>query len=183
MPRLQVETVLKAAVRKLSESKEDVVLENPIVHILELGDYSITYRVSALLKNVEKLITVRSLLRCYLVDALHEANIEIVSPVFMNQRQFPPKRQFTPTEYAAQPPDQNSVEEVDLEELSLTKSKLVGKAEAIRMKRKKLETEIEKLKEKQKEADEQAAADIEKEIAKCQRNIERIDAALKSAEA
>nr|HPQ42351.1 mechanosensitive ion channel [bacterium] len=61
-------------------------LEEPFVHILELGDFSVTYRISGLLRDTDRLITARSNLCRAVLDTLHGAGIEIMSPAFMNQR-------------------------------------------------------------------------------------------------
>ena len=79
VPRQKVEKNLLSAAEKTG-------LEAPFVHVLELGDFSVTYKVGGLLKNIEGLITARSDLKKTVIDTLHEANIEIVSPNFMNQR-------------------------------------------------------------------------------------------------
>ncbi len=78
-------------------------LENPFVHVEKLGDFSITYKVGGLLKDIEGIITARSDFKKNVIDALHGSDIEIVSPTFMNQRVFkedytclPPKE--TPAE-------------------------------------------------------------------------------------
>ena len=61
-------------------------LRDPTVQIVELGDHSITYRVAGVLKEVQVLVTARSNLRKIVIDMLHGAGIEVVSPIFMNQR-------------------------------------------------------------------------------------------------
>ncbi len=61
-------------------------LKDSFVHVRELGDFSVTYRVAGLLEDVLSLISARSKLRVAMLDALHEAGIEIVSPNFMNTR-------------------------------------------------------------------------------------------------
>jgi len=83
------------------------------VLISDLGDFSVTYRVAGLLRlNVDPsdgtsgnsearekilpLISTRSALRRAVLDGLHEAGIEIVSPTFMNQRQLQPGKRFIP---------------------------------------------------------------------------------------
>lgn len=63
-------------------------LEKPYVQIRELGDFSVVYRISALLKDVNQLIDKRRELRARTMDALHAADIEIVSPTFMNTRAY-----------------------------------------------------------------------------------------------
>ena len=69
-------------------------LEKPYVQITELGDYSVTYRVSALLTDVGHIIGKRRELRAGTMDALHTAGIEIVSPTFMNTRAFDAGKTF-----------------------------------------------------------------------------------------
>ena len=61
-------------------------LEEPFVQIIELGNYSISYRVSGLLTEVKSMISSRSRLYANILDTLHQAQIEIMSPNFMNTR-------------------------------------------------------------------------------------------------
>jgi small-conductance mechanosensitive channel len=71
-------------------------LKDPFVHVRELGDYSILYRVAGLLEDIESLISARSRLRESMLDNLHLAGIEIVSPTFMNSRVYSVDREFIP---------------------------------------------------------------------------------------
>ncbi len=77
----RIETLLKEAAAQSG-------LEEPFVHVRELGDFSVTYRVSGFLAKVRHLLTARSNLRRAIMDTLHEAGVEIVSPTFMNQRRI-----------------------------------------------------------------------------------------------
>jgi small-conductance mechanosensitive channel len=61
-------------------------LTDPFVYILKLGDFSILYRVNGMLPDVKQLLTARSRLNASILDSLHGAAIEIVSPNFMNTR-------------------------------------------------------------------------------------------------
>ena len=70
----------------LKAAAESAGLKEPFVHVRELGDFSVTYRVAGLLEDVQSLISARSELRRCMLDALHQADIEIVSPGFMNTR-------------------------------------------------------------------------------------------------
>ncbi len=72
----------------------DSGLEKPYVQITELGDFSVTYQVSALLTDVSHIIGKRRELRARTMDALHGAGIEIVSPTFMNTRVYESDTQF-----------------------------------------------------------------------------------------
>lgn len=89
VPRKLVEKALVTAVT-------DVGLTEPFVLVDELGDYSVTYRAAGLLTEVKGLISCRSHLREAMLDRLHEAGIEIVSPTFMNQRVLPAEKTFIP---------------------------------------------------------------------------------------
>ena len=61
-----------------------------------LGDFSVTYRIAGLLKDVKSMLSARSNLHKSVMDCLHEAGIEIVSPSFMNQRPQEPGVQVIP---------------------------------------------------------------------------------------
>jgi small-conductance mechanosensitive channel len=80
----------------LCKAALDSDLKEPFVHIRELGDFSILYRVAGLLEDVESLISARSRLRESMLEALHVAEIEIVSPSFMNSRVYADDRAFIP---------------------------------------------------------------------------------------
>ena len=87
VPRQIVEALLiKAA--------EETGLESPYVQIRSLGDYSVTYQVSGLLKEVKRLLDSRRELRARTMDALHGEGIEIVSPAFMNTRALAKNKTF-----------------------------------------------------------------------------------------
>ena len=70
----------------LKAAAEDAGLEEPFVHIVDLNDATVTYRVVGLLQNVVSLVSKRSELRARALDRLHGAGIEVVSPTFMSQR-------------------------------------------------------------------------------------------------
>lgn len=73
--------------KALLEAAKKAGLEEAFVLITELGDYSVVYKIQGLLKNVNQFLTAKSKLNAMVLDELHAANIEIVSPSFMNQRQ------------------------------------------------------------------------------------------------
>ncbi|QDV44633.1 Mechanosensitive ion channel [Stieleria neptunia] len=82
--------------RVLSEAASGAGLKDCFVQIRGLGDFSITYRVAGLLEDVKSLISARSRLNQAALDALHAADIEIVSPSFMNTRAIPENKRFIP---------------------------------------------------------------------------------------
>ncbi len=78
----------------LKQATQDAGLDEPFVQILTLGDYSIVYKVGGICKDVNQLLTQRTQLRKSVLDQLHSAGIEIVSPRFINQRQLSVEERF-----------------------------------------------------------------------------------------
>lgn len=78
----------------LSEAATNAGLKDAFVHVRQLGDFSVTYRVAGLLEDVKSLISARSRLREGMLDTLHAAAIEIVSPNFMNTRSISDEKLF-----------------------------------------------------------------------------------------
>jgi hypothetical protein len=89
VPRTEIEKLLCEAGRAAE-------LQEPFVHILELGDFAVTCRVSGLLPEVKHVISARSRLREMILDNLHAGGVEIVSPNFMNTRAIAESRRFIP---------------------------------------------------------------------------------------
>ncbi|AKB38040.1 hypothetical protein MSSAC_3450 [Methanosarcina siciliae C2J] len=127
VPRRKIEKSLLLAAEKIG-------LENPFVHVLELGDFSVTYKVGGLLKNIESLITTRSDFKKAVLDSLHEADVEIVSPNFMNQRilkegtVFIPPKEPLKVEVPQKPPEKKP-EEIIFDKA--IEAEILGKIELI----------------------------------------------------
>ncbi len=90
--RSKIEQALKAAALETG-------LTAPYVYVTSLGDFSVVYKVHGFLENSDKYFSTSSLLNANVMDCLHEAGIEIVSPTFMNQRRaddtvFIPKQNY-----------------------------------------------------------------------------------------
>lgn len=80
----------------LIEAAKTSGLVEPFVHIVELGNFSVAYRVSGLLEDPKYLISARSKLYASVLDTLHSKGIEIMSPTFMNQRQLSKDEKIIP---------------------------------------------------------------------------------------
>lgn len=98
--------------RLLVQAAEKTELAEPFVHILELGNFTVSYRVSGLLLEVKKLLTVRSMLYRHILDVLHDAQIEIMSPSVMNQRKLEPEKKVIPAKRVVSEPAHSVAEEV-----------------------------------------------------------------------
>lgn len=79
VPRSKIEEALKKAATETG-------LKDPYVYIMELGDFSVVYRIHGFLEDSGKFFSTTSLLKGKVMDTLHDYKIEIVSPTFMNQR-------------------------------------------------------------------------------------------------
>lgn len=90
----------------LQEAADRAGLVDAFVQIRSLGDFSVGYRVAGLLKEVGSLLSARSRLREAMLDSLHGAGIEIVSPNFMNTRAMMAGAQVLPPAVAAPGVDQ-----------------------------------------------------------------------------
>jgi len=119
----------------LLEAAESVGLESPFVRILELGDFSVTYEVAGKLTDTKRFLSARSALSRAVLDSLHGAGVEIVSPAFMNQRRIPDNQPVIPeapvavaavTTADAKGPDSEVFDKAErVEKLSKLKEELV----------------------------------------------------------
>jgi len=161
------EVLLKAA------KKADLV--EPFVRVTELGDFSVVYKVFGLLKDAKTIITAKSRLNSQMLDALHEAGIEIVSPSFMNQKQvgdtiFIPKKVKQKAEVAESEKAETLVFDKADEAESIEKRKDTVSD---------IESKIADLEKELKGADEASAVDMNAKLVKLKRiretMLERID--------
>ncbi len=93
-----------------SESKVELLLvqaakraglEDPFVHVLELGDYTVKYRIAGFLEDIKRLVTARSRLHIESLNTLHDAGIEVMSPSVMMQRPIPSEERIMPDKVVA----------------------------------------------------------------------------------
>jgi small conductance mechanosensitive channel len=70
----------------LIQAAERAGLDEPFVQVLELGDYTVTYRISGFLTDVKTLFTAQSTLRRRILDTLHDDAVEIASPMLLAYR-------------------------------------------------------------------------------------------------
>jgi len=161
--------------KALIKATEMTGLKDGFVRIQELGDFSVVYQVYGMIEDVKTILSTESRLNGNILDALHEADIEIVSPNFMNQRQvgetiFIPKKMRTTTTQPTDSPEDKIFEKADEAE-SLEKQKT---------KVKEVEEKIKALTEELKGAtEEETKAKLEKNIEQLkgikERMIDRVD--------
>jgi small-conductance mechanosensitive channel len=130
----------------LIQAGETVGLADVFVQVRELGDFSVVYRVAGLLEDVSALISMRAKLRSSMLDVLHDNDIEIVSPNFMNTRALSEKMRFLPenTAYFSQ----HSEELGQAETLAFDKADAASELESLKKQRKHVQAQISALDKK-----------------------------------
>jgi len=133
--------------------------KDPFVQIISLGDFSVGYKLCGGLENIKLLVSAKSKLRASMLDGLHRAQIEIVSPTFMNQRQvsdqsFIAKVQAVPSEVEK--------ESSSPEKLMFDKADLAESNEKLKDRLAKIDDEIKELKKHKCENEEEEKNQITK---------------------
>jgi len=159
----------------LLEAAENAELEDAFVTTVDLGDFSVTYRIAGLLTEVKSLITARSRLRGEVLDALHGGGIEIVSPNFMNTRAVAADQRFIP-DPAPRGRKAKKPETGAPEEILFDKADEAEEAETLKQRLTELEDRIWAIQAEIKEAPEEARPELEAEA----EGLERQRAALES---
>lgn len=174
VPRTRVEELLLEAAAKAE-------LGDPFVHVLQLGDFSVTYRVSGLLKEVKRLLSARSSLRECVLDSLHDGGVEIVSPNFMNTRALPTDAIFIPKasrRAAAIEPESSP------EDLVFDKAEEAESLETVRLACRKVAEEIEALEGQVKNAPTDADREkVQRELSLLQLRKTRLERIISDREA
>ena len=162
--------------RLLLEAGDEADLQEPFVQILELGDFSVTYRLAGLLTEVKQVLSARSRLRCLMMDHLHHGGVEIVSPNFMNTRAYPDGREFIP--HATPVPAPEPVEDgpTTAETLAFDKAEEAAALETLKQTQEALAEEIKALKAKIKDADPGGQREaLERELSNLEARSEELD--------
>jgi small-conductance mechanosensitive channel len=167
----------------LKEAAAKADLESPWIRITELGDYSVGYRVTAKLPDVKgpgavnknRILTAPSRLRAEAMDALHNGDIEIVSPTFMNTRAYAEDRKFMSR---AVPMPAASAEEAEEEDPEVFAK--ADEVERVDYEREDLTEEIEQAKERVKAAkdDPDAKQAAEETLGELETKARELDAKL-----
>jgi small-conductance mechanosensitive channel len=145
VPRRTVEAALLRAAAQAG-------LEEAFVQLVELGDFSVLYRVAGLLKEVTTLLSARSHLRSSMLDALHEDGVEIVSPTFMNTRSIPTGNRFVPAQETA-PRESPSPASASPEAIVFEKADVAAVTEQLKDQVSEVDRELKQLEHAKKEAE------------------------------
>lgn len=154
----------------LIEAAEHAGLVEAFVRIRNLGDFSVTYEVAGQLVDTKKFLGSKSALHRAVLDTLHSAGVEIVSPTFMNQRQIKAGQAFIPeVEAAADPTRDRSPDSVVFD-----KADQVERVEDLRIRLTALDQEIAELEAQVKASEGDEAEKIQETIFLRQRIRERL---------
>jgi small conductance mechanosensitive channel len=159
----------------LCKAAESAGLTEAFVHVRELGDFAVTYRVAGLLKDVQSLISSSSALRLAMLNALHESGIEIVSPTFMNTRAQPEGKRFVPPNLGQQPAD---TRQTQVEDVAFDKAEQAASVEEIRKAVEEVERQERAVKQS-KDSGESSSREIERLEARKGKLVEQLAAAEK----
>jgi small-conductance mechanosensitive channel len=159
----------------LLEAAEKAGLSDAFVQILELGDFSVEYRVAGILKEVKQFLTARSDLRARILDSMHAKGMEIVSPTFMNTRALSKGDLIIPPTPAISlsPEPEDSPEEVVFDKADGAEEALLLEA-----KYKNLCESLAELQGQIKGVPPDLRAEVEAEIAELQEKKEKLEAAI-----
>jgi len=155
-------------------------LKDAFVLVISLNDFSITYRASGFLSEVKNLITARSNLKKHVLDVLHENDVEIVSPSFMNQRQLTPNTKTIPLKNKLS--NSLSIDDVTPEEIIFDKAEVAAESEDLRVEIDKLNDKVTELTQSKKGLTKEEKQDIDLNIEIVERKIKKISSDLKDKE-
>lgn len=167
----QVEKALLVAIDKAG-------LEDGFVQVRDLGDYSVIYRASGKLREVKQFVTARSKLRSAMLDVLHGAGVEIVSPTFMNQRQLDPATRVIPKQ--SKPVEKK---EGEIEEVVFEKAEKAHLAEKLEKRLRQLREAMAQCKEQGKGASGEEAETYARRLEALKRREEQVTILLEEAQA
>lgn len=132
----------------LLEAAESAGLEEPYVQVRDLLDHAVVYRVAGLLEEASHLISARARLRARMLDSLHGADIEIVSPIYRNTRTLEPDQRILPETGGTV---EEEAEEATPEEVAFDLAEEAASRQALKDRYAEVEEELEALKDSEAE--------------------------------
>ncbi|MEQ8859379.1 MAG: mechanosensitive ion channel family protein [Pseudomonadales bacterium] len=162
-PRQQVAKALVAGA-------ESAGLGEPFVQIKALLDHAVAYRVSGFLEDVRSLVSKRTELNAAVLDKLHGAGLEIVSPSFVNQRRLDANVSVVPGLDVNQDSDTSTpAASGQPEQMMFDKAEVAGRLTRLQAQRDEVAAQIKAMEQ------DKSAADAASEIAWRKRQLETLD--------
>jgi small-conductance mechanosensitive channel len=164
----------------LLKAAEATDLETPAVHIRDLLDHAVTYRIAGFTADTSHLFTIRSKLRSNILDALQDGGVEIVSPSYMYQRPQPDGTRTLPRKVKVAADTEDDMRA--LEDLAFDKATHAEALVKLNKQSSELQDGIKQLKSDLGSAESGKDKDrIEREISFKERRLERVTGILESA--
>lgn len=155
-------------------------LEEPFIRVHDLGDFSVTYRVTGFLKDIKTLLGTRSRLRREMLMALHREGIEIASPTIMIQRPIANSEKIIPEQITISENDQSKPH--TSETRIFDKAEKAGKLEDLKKLHEELVTQEKELTGKISDADKTAQSELENELERVKKRIAGLESAWSNIE-
>ncbi|MFG0285112.1 MAG: mechanosensitive ion channel domain-containing protein [Phycisphaerales bacterium JB039] len=165
--------------RLLIQAAERSGLTDPFVWVTDLRDHAVVYRISGFLSEIKTLISARSALRIAVLDSLHAAGVEIVSPGFIYQRRTDDDQRILATSSRIW---RGRIENRP-EEIVFDKADQAERAEQLKLERERLATRIDELKKTIHDAPEEERPPIQQELDAAQVELDRVDAEIAASAA
>ncbi len=160
----------------LEHAAKEAKLTDPFVHVLDLGDYSISYRVSGFLPDSKHILTARSNLRRMMIDHLHAADIEIVSPSVMVRRPLPEGCRIIPA--GADRPLHPHILTETVENLAFDKAEKAEAIEVLRKEKQRLLAEIHAVEHNLADCTDCRKAQLEREMKTLRHRVDELSDAI-----
>jgi small conductance mechanosensitive channel len=150
---------------------ESAGLKECFVLVTSLGNFAVGYRVAGFLEDVSSLLSSRSALAKAVLDHLHGAGIEIMSPTFMGQRQLRDDARMMPGPARPAPVRPAAEPKPRPEDVAFDKAEEAGRLDRLRRELEELQREIAEM---EKADDKEHAAELESK----RRQAQDIEAAI-----
>ena len=169
----------------LNEAAEACGLTDPFTLVVDLNDFSVSYRVGGFTDEVNQLLTIKSNLRKQILTNLHTNDVEIVSPGFMNQRQLDPEQKVLPAGKSKIPepaqPAEGEQQETTPESMIFDKADSAAESEQLKTELELAGEQMKALSVELKSADDATRARLEHEQEALAQRIEELTAAIAAA--
>ncbi|MFP4443715.1 MAG: hypothetical protein ACLFST_11395, partial [Spirochaetia bacterium] len=163
------------AEESLVKAAEITELEEPFVFINGLNNYTVEYEVFGLLKETKHYLSVKSGLRKNVLDRLHSDGIEVLSPLFVSTREYPPDSRFTPPKAAAPAESGEDEAENNALELAFDKAEEAESIEKLKELKDRFLREQEEFEKGDDEEGKPGRKSVEERRKQTHRKVERID--------
>ena len=152
----------------LVSAAKQTELRDPYVRILSLGDVTVVYQVSGFLAEPKTLLTCQSRLNAKVLDTLHGAGIEIMSPNFARHISHASDRQMIPVNVRR---EEAGKTKASAEDVAFAKA---NQAEAEQVKKAELREAIAEVKTALDEAEGESADQLKENLTKLQSQLESL---------